>query len=361
MAGAGPCIAVDAAHSDVVGWLAQRLAPWLAAEVAPGRLMPWSSVAFGTDVVLYFSGRTRAGAGGPGSPLATALAERDDPGASAADLRFLLLARRLPPSRPALRPRRCAPRGADAIRSWARAAYRPASALEPAPSPVTSRARTHRPHRHLGAHQIEAQLHRRPARPRLPLDQEGHSVRRLGSLRHRGQGAAEPACLQPLRPGGYDFARDMYFHGIGASGFANGAIKIEAPPEPPGLGIRFATLVEGIRDAIDARIRAVIKGDAGSIASALLTGKRDALTTAGSTTPCSSPASAMCCRSPATTWRQGRWHRVLRGAALLALVPASPAQCAADQEVGGVRGTGGGDRSIWCCPAPRWRRSARIS
>src|SRR5690242_15890180 len=25
--------------------------------------------------------------------------------------------------------------------------------------------------------------------------------------------------LQPLRPGGYDFARDLYFHGIGASGF----------------------------------------------------------------------------------------------------------------------------------------------
>src|SRR5262249_40700693 len=83
--------------------------------------------------------------------------------------------------------------------------------------------------------------------------------------------------LQPLRPGGYDFARDMYFHGIGASGFASGAITIEAPPEPPGLGLRLASPVEGIRDGIDARIRAAIKGDAGSIASALITGKHDAI------------------------------------------------------------------------------------
>jgi competence protein ComEC len=70
----------------------------------------------------------------------------------------------------------------------------------------------------------------------------------------------------------------MYFHGIGASGFVTGAVKLEPPPDAPGARLRFASLVEGIRDAIDARIRATIKGDAGAIASALLTGKRDALT-----------------------------------------------------------------------------------
>ena len=31
--------------------------------------------------------------------------------------------------------------------------------------------------------------------------------------------------LAPLRPGSYDFGRDMYFQGIGASGFVTGAIK----------------------------------------------------------------------------------------------------------------------------------------
>ena len=40
---------------DISRWLAQRLAPWLAAEVAPGRLMPWLPVAFGTGIVFYFS------------------------------------------------------------------------------------------------------------------------------------------------------------------------------------------------------------------------------------------------------------------------------------------------------------------
>jgi competence protein ComEC len=84
--------------------------------------------------------------------------------------------------------------------------------------------------------------------------------------------------LQPLRPGGYDFARDLYFHGIAASGFAAGSISLQPPPEPGGLRLRFASFVEGIRDAVDARIRATIAGDAGAIASALLTGKRDALT-----------------------------------------------------------------------------------
>jgi len=42
--------------------------------------------------------------------------------------------------------------------------------------------------------------------------------------------------LAPLRPGSYDFSRDMFFTGIGASGFAMGAIKAGEPPERSGLG-----------------------------------------------------------------------------------------------------------------------------
>ena len=34
--------------------------------------------------------------------------------------------------------------------------------------------------------------------------------------------------LAPLRPGGYDFARDLYFQGIGASGFVLGRIRTDA-------------------------------------------------------------------------------------------------------------------------------------
>jgi hypothetical protein len=36
--------------------------------------------------------------------------------------------------------------------------------------------------------------------------------------------------LAPLRPGSYDFGRDLYFQGIGASGFVMGAIKAKEPP-----------------------------------------------------------------------------------------------------------------------------------
>ena len=84
--------------------------------------------------------------------------------------------------------------------------------------------------------------------------------------------------LEPLRPGGYDFARDLYFQGIGATGFVLGAIKPGEAPSPPGLWLRYAAGVQGLRDNLDARIRAVLPGDRGSIASALITGKRDAIT-----------------------------------------------------------------------------------
>jgi competence protein ComEC len=83
--------------------------------------------------------------------------------------------------------------------------------------------------------------------------------------------------LQPLRPGSYDFARDLYFQRIGASGFVHGAIKIVTPPVAAAVRLRANAFVQGLRDAIDLRIRSVLSGDVGSIASALITGKRDAI------------------------------------------------------------------------------------
>jgi competence protein ComEC len=82
-----------------------------------------------------------------------------------------------------------------------------------------------------------------------------------------------------LYPSGYDFARDIYFQRIGASGFVLGAIKPLAAPESGGWWLRYAVAVNGMRDAIDARIRQSLSGDARAIASALLTGKRDAIST----------------------------------------------------------------------------------
>ncbi len=82
---------------------------------------------------------------------------------------------------------------------------------------------------------------------------------------------------EPALPGGFDFARFYWFKGIGASGYAMG--KIEAldapPPEPWDLAVRawFANL----RHAIAARIGAVLDGDSGAIAKALVVGQRGEL------------------------------------------------------------------------------------
>jgi competence protein ComEC len=83
--------------------------------------------------------------------------------------------------------------------------------------------------------------------------------------------------LAPLRPGSYDFGRDMYFQGIAASGFVMGAIKTLDPPFSGGFSLRYAAFMQGLRDSIDARIRNVLSGDSRAIATALLTGRRDAI------------------------------------------------------------------------------------
>jgi competence protein ComEC len=56
-----------------------------------------------------------------------------------------------------------------------------------------------------------------------------------------------------------------------------GRIRTTEPPHAPTLWLRYATVIDGMREAIDKRIRAVLPGDKGSIASALITSKRDAL------------------------------------------------------------------------------------
>ena len=48
----------------------------------------------------------------------------------------------------------------------------------------------------------------------------------------------------------------------------------------PGEWLTLGAYVQGVRDAIDGRIRSVLAGDPGAIASALITGKRDAISRA---------------------------------------------------------------------------------
>jgi len=98
---------------------------------------------------------------------------------------------------------------------------------------------------------------RGPAAPRV-----GEGVKVLARLR--------PAS-GPVLPGGYDFARDSYYRGIGATGFAYGAATpadIGAAP----LSIRLREPLEAVREAIRARILAALDGESRYIASALIIG-----------------------------------------------------------------------------------------
>lgn len=126
----------------------------------------------------------------------------------------------------------------------------------------------------LRVHRLEAyRLTEKPERVRLSVRKgTAPTVGSFVELRAR----LNPP-LAPLRPGGYDFARDMYFQRIGASGFVLGQIRQTIPLEPPSLRLRYTAAIGSLRDGIDARIRAALPGDKGAIASALITGKRDAI------------------------------------------------------------------------------------
>jgi competence protein ComEC len=250
----------------VAGPMAARLREWAVVEVAPGRLMPWLPVGFGLGIVIYFS------------------ADREPVWWVAAILAAIGMA--------AAYRLRARPVGFPVAIGCAAIATGFATAalksrlfdhtilLTPAYSISVSgfveareeRERSDRIVVRVAAME-GARLIERPERVRLTVRKgAAPAVGAFISLKARLNPPASP-----FRPGGYDLARDLYFQRIGATGLALGRIDVSPPPVAPGLRLDFATAVEGIRDAIDSRIRAAVKGDAGSIASALITGKRDAL------------------------------------------------------------------------------------
>jgi competence protein ComEC len=108
--------------------------------------------------------------------------------------------------------------------------------------------------------------------PRIPPDlQPGTAVRLKASL-------MPPSA--PALPGDYDFARQAYFHGIGAVGYSLSTPAIdEAAPDAP-LDLRFWAAIERVRQAMGARVIAALPGETGGIANALITGERGGITEA---------------------------------------------------------------------------------
>jgi competence protein ComEC len=248
--------------------LAQQLRAWAKLDVGPGRLVPWLAVAFGGGIIVYFAAEQEPAPWAAGLLLVAAVAAsivlRTRPfafpiavclAAAAAGFATVTLKRAL-----IAHPVLAAPVWSVEIAGF-----------------VEIREERERSDR------IVVRVERITG-PRLneKLERVRVSVRKgtapaVGTFVEFKARLSPP--LEPLRPGGYDFARDLYFQRIGASGFVLGRIGIAPAPSAPTLWLRYAAVIDGMRDVIDKRIRAVLPGDAGAIASALITGKRDTIST----------------------------------------------------------------------------------
>lgn len=77
-------------------------------------------------------------------------------------------------------------------------------------------------------------------------------------------------------PGGFDYARQAWFDGIGGVGFITGPPKPVAA-RPRGMLSDIGAAVERLRLDVATRITATVPGSAGAVAAALITGQRGAI------------------------------------------------------------------------------------
>jgi competence protein ComEC len=254
--------------ADLGRAIAGRLRSWALVEVGPGRLVPWLPVAFGLGIVLYFAAEREpsvwAAVGLAAAATGIAVAARRRPVAFPLTLAFAAIAagfatatvRQVIVAHPVL-----------TVAAWNVSVAGFVEVRE-------ERERSDR----IVVQVTRIDGVRRGEKPdRVRVSVRKGTAPPVGSFVEFRARLSPP--LEPLRPGGYDFARGLYFQGIGASGFVLGRIRLVDAPAPPGFWLRYAALIERMRDAIDGRIRAVLTGDRGAIASALITGKRDAIST----------------------------------------------------------------------------------
>lgn len=246
--------------------LLAKLREWVSAEAGAGRLLPWVPVAFGTGIAFYFAADHE-----PVLPVAAIAA------AGLCLAALLLRRQKLFPAAVMI----AAVAAGFAVATWKTARVAHGVLARPLYSVSLSgfvetrdiRERTDRFVLRVASMDSPRAV---PKLERVRLSVRKGTAPAVGSFVELKARLQPP--LAPMRPGSYDFGRDMYFQGIGASGFVMGAIKAAEPPERGGLSLRYAAFMQGLRDAIDARIRNVLDGDRRAIATALLTGRRDAIT-----------------------------------------------------------------------------------
>jgi competence protein ComEC len=239
---------------------------WAAEEAAAGRLLPWLAVAYGFGIVIYFTAERE-----PAWQAAVALA-------AACAVCAMLLRRHLTAFVVTLFIAAIASGFAVATIKTAWIAH-PILRFNASGVTIAGFVELREQSQHTDRMVIRVQridgdrIEDKPDRVRL-------SVKR-GLAPPPGAFVEVKALLdpplQPLAPDGYDFARDMYFQGIGGSGFVRGAIKVVTPPAINTLLQRGDAAIQRLRDAIDERVRAVLPGDKGAIAAMLLNGRRDVI------------------------------------------------------------------------------------
>lgn len=255
------------APADFRAWssFVEMLRGWVRTEAGAGRLLPWVPVAFGTGIAFYFAADHE-----PVLPVAVVAAI----GLCAAA--FLLRRHRVFPV--AVMLAAAAAGFAVATGKTARIAH-PVLA-KPIYSAVLSGFVETRDIRERTDRFVLRVVSMESQRDQTKLERVRLSVKKgtapaVGSFVELKARLLPP--MSPSRPGSYDFGRDMYFQRIGASGFVMGTVKAADPPDSGGMALRYSAFMQGLRDAIDARIRNVLDGDRRAIATALLTGRRDAI------------------------------------------------------------------------------------
>ncbi len=76
----------------------------------------------------------------------------------------------------------------------------------------------------------------------------------------------------PVAPGGFDYARTLWFEGIGATGRVTGPLEILS--HQTSFFVLFQAWLQELRTTIGERVRGELKGDIGAIGEALITGER---------------------------------------------------------------------------------------
>ncbi len=335
------------APSGLSAWssFAEKLREWVRAEAGAGRLLPWVPVAFGTGIAFYFAADHE-----PVMSVAAVAA------AGLAAAAFLLRRQKIFPFLVLI----AAVAAGFAAATWKTVRIAHGVLARPAYSVSLSGF--------VEARDIRERTDRFVLRvaqmdgPRIPtkLERVRLSVRK-GTAPAVGSFVELKARLQPplapLRPGSYDFARDMFFQGIGASGFRHrrdqdrraagrrrpvaalrrfhaGAARCDRRAHPDDAGRRQACDRDGASDRPPRRYHR--PGQRCDVHFRTRTRAVDFGISHG-------------CR---------RRRRVFRRPRAIGAVPAAHGRVS-DQEMGGRRGHSPPPHFTFCCRAPKSPRSAR--